>query len=178
MFQIESLLFVSSKPMKIGKLAKALDVEESLVIDALERLQNAYNNRKQGFILVNHNNEYKLATHPDNATLIENYIQDEINIELSKPSLETLTIIAYRGPISKYELELIRGVNCSMILRNLMIKGLVKIEKDKETQGDNYVVTMEFVKYLGLEKMSDLPDYEKLSSHDIIERLLNETPDN
>jgi segregation and condensation protein B len=81
---------------------------------------------------------------------------------LTQPSIETLTIIAYRGPISKAEIEKIRGVNCSLILRNLMIRGLVDFDIDKNNGQELYNVTVDFLQYLGLNTVEDLPDYMRL----------------
>ena len=92
--------------------------------------------------------------------------------ELTRPSLESLTIIAYRGPITKAELEMIRGVNCSMILRNLLIRGLIREEKGKTESV--FRVSLEFLRWLGVQQASDLPDYDKLSGSDLIDQVLQQ----
>ena len=86
--------------------------------------------------------------------------------------METLTIIAYRGPITRLELEQIRGVNCSLILRNLMIKGLIEEERDGKRMVSDYRVSLNFTRYLGINKIEDLPDYQKLHSHENLVKLL------
>jgi len=84
--------------------------------------------------------------------------------------LETLTIIAYRGPVTRPEMEQIRGVNCSQILRNLLIKGLVEMEeKNKEPY---YSISVDFLKYLGVSNIQELPDYDKLHQHESLEEFL------
>ena len=107
--------------------------------------------------------------------LTKDFLKDEINGELSQPSLEALTIIAYRGPISKLELEKIRGVNCSLIIRNLLLRGLIE-EKFNKTKNENYyTVTNDFIRFLGLNSLSDLPEYEKLNKLDALNQGLTET---
>jgi segregation and condensation protein B len=86
--------------------------------------------------------------------------------------LETLTIIAYRGPVTRAELEQIRGVNCSIILRNLAMRGLITTASDKQTMQVTYSITFDFLKFLGLQQQSELPDYEKLNSSQALEQLL------
>ncbi len=88
--------------------------------------------------------------------------------------METLTIIAYRGPIAKSELEQIRGINCSLILRNLMIKGLIEEERDEKRMNIKYRVSIDFIRYLGINKVEELPDYQKLFNHENLVKLLEE----
>jgi segregation and condensation protein B len=85
-----------------------------------------------------------------------------------------LTIIAYRGPITKSEIEQIRGVNCSVILKNLMIKGLIESEPNKEKMSDEYNITVDFLKYLGINNAKELPNYEKLNTSETINTILNQ----
>jgi segregation and condensation protein B len=95
---------------------------------------------------------------------------------LTKPGLETLTIVAYRGPITKPELELIRGVNCSLILRNLLMRGLVV--QQPGTEGDEvlaqYTASPEFLQYLGFTSVQQLPNFDELHSHQLLEELLKQ----
>ena len=94
--------------------------------------------------------------------------------ELTRAALETLTIVVYRGPIGRAELEQIRGVNCAIILRNLLIRGLVTSEARKEKLETVYQVSLDFLKFLGLRTPQELPDYEKLNSSENIEKLLQQ----
>src|SRR4029077_18065787 len=83
---------------------------------------------------------------------------------------------AYRGPISKIQLDTIRGVNCALILRNLMIKGLVEAKANRDKLQTSYQVTTDFVKYLGLTTIAELPDYERLNHDEQLNQLLNPQP--
>jgi len=160
--QLESLLFVSSKPLSILEMSDLTSTNFEEVEAALTTLAEEYKTQNRGFILIKNNKEYQLTTAPENTSLISRFLKDETSGELSQPSLETLTIIAYRGPITKLELERIRGVNCSLILRNLLIRGLIEEKSNKQSSENFYSVTLEFIKFLGISSVSDLPDYEAL----------------
>ncbi len=165
--KIESLLFVSSKPLTVKKISDITEKKSDEVKDALEELVTEYDERNGGLVILRNNNEFQISTSPDASKLIKEFLKDETFGELTRPSLETLTIVAYRGPLTKAELEQIRGVNCSLILRNLMIRGLVEIQEDK------YVITMDFLRYLGLKSVEDLPGFEKLNSDENLQKLID-----
>ena len=170
---IESLLFISAKPMSVKKLAELTNSDKSEVREAFESLTSVYEARKtKGIELKKIGDSYQMSTASNARTTVEKFIKDEITGELTKPSIETLTIIAYRGPVSKFELEQIRGVNCSLILRNLMMRGLVQSEEDKKKKQVYYQITFDFLRYLGITKQDELPDYERLNSNEILDQYL------
>ncbi len=175
--QLESLLFVSSKPLSIREMSDLTEANFEEVERALEKLAEEYKARNSGIILINNNKEYQLTTAPENTALVGRFMKDETSGELSQPSLEALTIIAYRGPISKLELERIRGVNCSLIVRNLLLRGLIEEKIDKQKEDSFYVVTLDFLKFLGLSTIEELPDYVKLHREETINEVLAHTPD-
>lgn len=160
--QIESILFVAIKPMPIKELADLLKVKTKEAEEALETLGVEYKNNGRGLSLIKNNNQYQLTTAPENAALIQEFLKDETSGELSQPSLEALTVIAYRGPIGKLELEKIRGVNCSLIIRNLLLRGLIEEKYNKVKDENYYTVTHDFIRFLGLSDISELPEYTKL----------------
>jgi len=166
--QLETILFVASKPLSLKKIIKVLQVEESIAKDALNNLCTKYNNQDSGIVIIQNNDEWQMVSNPENREAAENFLKAEVSGELTRPQLETLTVISYCGPITRPELEQIRGVNCSLILRNLMMRGLVK-EQD-ETAGllPKYEVTMDYLRHLGLNTIMELPDYEKLHNHENI----------
>jgi len=170
--QIESLLFISAKPMSAKNLAELIKATAKEVEAAGEELVAEYQENKKGVQVIKNGTSFQLVSSPENAKLIQEYIKDETTGELSRPSLEALTIIAYRGPVSKLDLDRIRGVNCSLILRNLLIRGLIEAKADKTKNETYYSVTMDFVRFLGLADLKQLPDYEKLSQDDTIDRVL------
>jgi segregation and condensation protein B len=172
--QIESLLFISGRPMSVTKLCEILKKEKKEIIEAAEELMSEYDAAERGLRIQKAGISYQMATHPDAAGLIQDFVKAEQTGELTKPSLETLTIIAYRGPITKAELEQIRGVNCSLIIRNLLIKGLVDQVEDKEKMATVYNITFDFLRFLGLNKVEELPEYAKLNSDSNLKKLLEQ----
>jgi segregation and condensation protein B len=172
---IESLLFISAKPMSAKNLAELMKADAKEVEAAGEELVAEYQENKKGVQVIKNGSSFQMVSSPENTKLIQEYIKDETTGELSRPSLEALTIIAYRGPISKLDLDRIRGVNCSLILRNLLIRGLIEAKAEKGKNETYYTVTMDFVRFLGLADLKQLPDYEKLSQDDTIDRVLAAT---
>lgn len=172
--QIESLLFISAKPMSARQLANLVGRPVREVEAAGNELAEYYKASKSGVQIIKNGSDYQMASSPENAKLVQEFIKDETTGELTRPSLETLTVIAYRGPISKIDLDRIRGVNCALILRNLLIRGLIEAKSDKKKNEIYYNVTFNFIRFLGINDIKELPDYEKLSKSDTIERILAE----
>jgi segregation and condensation protein B len=170
--QLEALLFLSSHSMSLAKLAEMTSASADEVRAAVERLVERYHGEGSGLRLVRHAQSVQLATAPELSKLVTALLKDEQRSELTKPALETLTIILYRGPMTKAELDTIRGVNCSLILRNLLIKGLIETA-DGGGALAHYQVTFDFLRFLGVERVNDLPDYDKLHTDDHIDKLLN-----
>ncbi|MEK7167360.1 MAG: SMC-Scp complex subunit ScpB [Patescibacteria group bacterium] len=171
---IESLFFISNKPFSIKKLSQIVKVEGKEVEKEIQELIKEYNNQNKGIQIIKNGNQYQMSTNPQNAEIIQNFLKQEITGELTRPSLETLTIVAYRGPITKPELEQIRGINCGLILRNLLIKGLIESYEDKKLKQTFYKITFDFMRYLGINNIQELPDYDKLSKNKSLEEFLKE----
>lgn len=170
--QIESILFVASKPLSARQIAKALRQKTADVELALEDLKAKYNQPASGLRILHEGENYQMATNPDNSAAIDLFIKDEAAGELTKPQLETLTVIAYRGPITRPELEQIRGVNCAIILRNLLMRGLIDEHEDEKKVSPVYSLSMEAVRHLGVNSASELPDYSTLHKHEHLENAL------
>ncbi len=171
--QLESLLFVAIKPLSAKELANIAKAKVKEAEEALEELFNDYQTGERGLALIKANSQYQLTTAADNAPLVREFLQDEATGELSQPSLEALTIIAYRGPIAKLEIERIRGVNCSLILRNLLLRGLIEEKLDKTKDENYYTVTPDFIRFLGLSNLGELPDYERLNRVETLTEVQN-----
>jgi len=170
--KLESILFIAARPMNAKKLAEICGVSKEEVLKAVEELAEFYNNGERGIRIMHHGNDVQMTTAPEVAKMVQDFIKDETTGELTKPSLEALTVIAYRGPITKPELEQIRGVNCSLILRNLMMRGLVEMIGEPGEPQTTYRVTMDFLRFLGVAGVEELPDYDKLRSHENIVKVL------
>jgi segregation and condensation protein B len=170
--KIESLLFISAKPIAIKELAVFIEQPLKEVEAAGEELVNDYKTAGKGIEIIKNGSKLQMVSSPHSADVVGKFIQNETSGELSRPSLETLTIIAYRGPISKLDLDRIRGINCSLIVRNLLIRGLIEYSFDKTKNETYYTVTFDFIRFLGISKVEELPDYERLHKDDTIERAL------
>jgi len=170
---VESILFATGKPVKYKEIISFVKIKEKGLKEIISDLKEKYNTNESGVHILDNNNKLQLVTNPDNGKVMQEYFVDEITGELSRPALETLTIISYRQPISKEELEQIRGVNCSLILRNLLIRGFVESKSSKGGLLTNYSVTTDFLRHLGIDSVKDLPDYEKLNSDDNLQSLIN-----
>lgn len=174
--QIEAVLFVSSQPMKLSRIQKLLAVSSDDVALALAAIETKWNTNESGVWLMRTADEVQLMSRPEHAELIADFVKDDMIGELTRPSLETLAIIAYRQPISKPELEHIRGVNCSLILRNLLMRGLVAEREDSVRMQTTYTTTMDFVRLLGVSSVTELPEYNSLREHPLIADMM-ETAD-
>lgn len=170
--KIESVLFVSTRPLTAKRLAEVVDTDVKKVDSALDELLKRYKEHGGGVMLVKAGKEYQMMSSGENAKIVQEFIREEFTGELTRPSLETLTIVAYRGPVTKPEIEQIRGVNCSLILRNLLIRGLIEEEHDKKLLAIRYRISMDFMRYLGLRDVPELPDYERLRKDTHLEDLL------
>ena len=170
--ELESLLYITPRPLKVRDFEKWTKAKPEVIRSALKELVEAYKMGERGVVVQHQGDEYQLATTAENTELIREFIKEETTGELTKPQLETLTVISYRAPITKSELDAIRGVNCALILRNLLIRGLVK---SHEERGELvYEPTLDFLKFLGVADTSELPDYERLNGHDIFKKVLEE----
>jgi len=173
--QIESLLFISAKPMSVKELAELTKKSAKEIEEAGEALVLEYKESGRGIQIIKNGSKLQMASAPENAAVIREFIKDETSGELSRPSLEALTIIAYRGPISKMDLERIRGVNCSLIIRNLLLRGMIEAKFDKKKNETYYTVTFDFIRHLGIGGINELPDYERLNKDDTIDRVIEES---
>jgi segregation and condensation protein B len=150
--------------MPYKKLSKILGVSESEILDAVKKLDAELKNRDGGLWLVSDEEKIQLTTRPEFAKLLEQIIKEELKEDLSPASLETLSIIAYSAPISRAELDYVRGVNSSFILRSLLLRGLIERETDpKRGNAFIYRPSLEFLKFVGASSAQDLPEFEKYS---------------
>lgn len=173
---IEAVLFIASRPLSFKRLAVIVEAEEAVVREAVAELTTDYRTRSGGVTMIAHDDEVQMATASGAAATVQRFLKAETTGELTRPSLEALTIVAYRGPITRSDLERIRGVNCSIILRNLMVRGLVQEREGGNNRPSTYTVSVEFLRHLGLASIEDLPDYQSLHNAEVLDRLLAEQP--
>ncbi len=160
---IESLLFVSGEPLKIKKIAAIAGVGGAEAKAGISALRESLTAEKSGLRLIEKDDEIQLATSPENSEYVNAFLKSEMEQKLSRASLETLAIVAYRGPITRSGIEEIRGVNCTFTLRYLLLRGLVeRIANPHDSRSWLYEISFDFLKKMNLAKKEDLPRYEEL----------------
>ena len=155
--QIESLLFVAGEPVATGRLAAVLQVEPGPVEEALAELEAEYQGR--GFRLQRKGDRAQLVTAPETAEAVRTLLGLELSSKVSPAALETLAIVAYRQPVTRAEIESVRGVNSDSVLRTLVSRGLVEEQGRLEQAGRPiiYGTTFEFLQQFGLTSLAGLP---------------------
>ena len=160
---IEALLFNSSSLVSISQLTRALKATEKEIHDALDELQSYYNESRY-LALQWHGKKVQLVTSADISGIVEDFLGLEVKTTLSQAALETLAIIAYKQPISRPQVDEIRGVNSDGVIRNLLSKGLIEEVGRDEGIGRAilYGTTAEFLNYFGLTSLDQLPAFDIL----------------
>jgi segregation and condensation protein B len=152
--------------MLIKKMAALLKVKKEEVEKTLSDLKEEYSAR--GLRLIQSGEEWQLVTAPESAGILEELVKGEFSDNLSRAALEVLAIVAYKGPLTRAEVEYIRGVNSVYSLRNLLMRGLVeKKDNPKDGRSHIYSVTFDFLRHFGLDLISKLPHYEEFHKADV-----------
>lgn len=156
---VESLLFVAPSPTPVSRLAQVLEVTEESVELALTRIAENYVESSRGLRLLRKGDRAHLTTAPEAAPYIERFLGLDLSARLSQAALETLAVIAYRQPLTRAEIEAIRGVGCDGVLRTLITRELVEPVGRLEQPGRpyQYGTTVQFLQYFGLESLDRLP---------------------
>lgn len=167
--RIEALLFTAPGAVTPAQLAAALEVKLSEVEAGLAALQSRYDSRpgEYGIRLQRHHGRIQLTSAPQAAMVIERFLGLESTTRLTRPALEALSIIAYQQPITRPQVDAIRGVNSDGVLKNLLSKGLVQEMGRAEAPGRPilYETTPEFLQYFGLNALDELPPLQPKSDH-------------
>lgn len=164
---LESILFVHGESMALEHLCAIADADEEIVKAALAGLAENLNGR--GIMLIEKDGSWQLASHPLHARFVEGLVKGEFGDELSRASMETLAVVAYKGPISRAGIEYVRGVNSSFTLRALLMRGLIeRVDNPKDTRAYLYRTSIDFLKHLGFSRAEDLPRYRELSQEVVI----------
>jgi segregation and condensation protein B len=156
---LEALLFASGEPLTIGAIAKATSLSEQNIREIIRELTADYRDRNSGVVIAEIADGYEMATDPELAAWIRRMKNVHVSNKLSQPSIETLSIIAYKQPITKVEIDQLRGVNSDAAVKSLLDKRLIKIIGKKESPGRPflYSTTNEFLQYFGLKNLTELP---------------------
>jgi segregation and condensation protein B len=164
--QLEALLFVAAEPVTTAQLVAALDVSASVVERALNELEAALSGR--GLRLQRHAGRVQLTTAPQLAELIERFLGLEATTHLSRAALETLAIIAYQQPVTRPQIDAIRGVNSDSMMKSLLSKGLILESGRADGPGRPilYSTTPEFLQHFGLNSILEMPPLAKPEDED------------
>lgn len=159
--KIEALLFVSGEGLNISRLAFLLKKNDKDIKEALEELERHL--ADEHFItILRDGDKVSLVSAKDVSKLVEDFAKEEFAGELSRAALEALTIIAYKGPVKRVDIDYIRGVNSSFMIRNLLMRGLVervRPQRPKDSRAYLYRASADFLKFFGLASISQLPEY-------------------
>ncbi len=155
---IEALLFVSNDPLSVKTIAEIVEIDEKDVAVILSEIKAQLEKEARGFRLLEVAGGYSFATRPEHAVYLEKLLKPQLSA-LSQAALETLAIIAYKQPITRSEIDEIRGVKSDSSVSTLLERGLIQEIGRKEGPGRPiiYGTTQEFLKYFGLKSLADLP---------------------
>ena len=156
--QIEALLFYKATPQKKKNITKLFSVSDVVLEESLAKLKSRLQNGATR--LIETETEIQLVTAPELAEFIESLRKQDLSGDIGKAGAETLSIILYREPISRVEIDRIRGVNSSFILRNLLIRGLI-VRESITGQGFQFRTSPKLLQHLGIEKKQDLPRFSE-----------------
>lgn len=163
---IEAILFVSGEAVAVKDLGQALDKTQIEIEAALDDLEREYNQNRRGFCLKRFGQRVQLATRADYAEHITKLLQPTQKVSLSQTVLETLAVVAYKQPVTRLDIETVRGVKCDYSVQVLLNKRLIREMGRKEALGRPilYGTTDEFLSHFGLNQLSQLPqiDFESL----------------
>jgi segregation and condensation protein B len=177
--KVEAILFVSGEPLGIDRLSKILKKDKDEIKKSLEKLKEDLAGR--GLCLSERGDSYMMVTAPETSSAVEDFMKEELGEDLSRATLETLAIIVYKGPLSRAQIDYIRGVNSSFTVRNLMIRGLVERKPDpKDSRSWFYSPTFEFLKYMGIERLEKLAGYNEFRKEmdDLLKREISQKEEN
>lgn len=157
---IEAILFVSGEPVQVSDIAHSLDMTALELEGAIQRLKDDYDLERRGLRLNRFGGSIQLSIRPEYAPYIELLLQPVQKQSLSQAALETLSIVAYHQPVTKQDIEAVRGVKCDYSVQSLVNKGLIHEAGRKETLGRPilYETTEAFLRHFGIESLSDLPE--------------------
>ncbi len=176
--KLEGFLFWKGEAISIKELSSIFQVSTEEIVSALKSLEEILNTR--GIRLIRTEEVAELRSAPELSELIEKITKEELNKDLGKAGLETLSIVLYEGPITRREIDYIRGVNSQFIVRNLLVRGLIERVEGKDSRSFAYNPTIELLAHLGIQSRTDLPEYasfqEKIRQFNLEKEKQKENP--
>jgi len=175
-YLVEGLLFASGEPLSQNKIIELLSVSKEEVENSVSELLNDYRNENRCFDIVKNGSEnqiyYQMVTNKNISTLVQKLNNTVLEGDLTRGALEVLSIIMYRSPLNRAEIDDIRGVNSSYILRALVLRGLINRYQNPVRKNEYlYEPSFDLLKHLGLNDTSTLPEFEKLHNFTLKELL-------
>ncbi len=161
---IESLLFVTGEPLSIREIGTIIRCNERETLEIVKEMEKDYKNRSRGIKLISSNKMLQLVTKPNNSEYVQRLLKTNVRQSLSQAALETLSIIAYKQPITRVAIDEIRGVKSDRAIYTLLEKSIIKECGRLEVPGRPilYSTTEEFIKYFGLDSMDSIPSLEDI----------------
>ena len=161
---IEALLFLSGEPVTLSAIRDVIDLPEPEIKMLMDELVIQYRERNGGLFIAEVANGYQMVTNPGYSEWVIKFRSTQLSSRLSMPALETLSIIAYKQPLIKAEIEDLRGVNSDSAIKTLIEKRLIKVIGRKEAPGRPFLygTTKEFLQYFGLKDLTELPTLKDL----------------
>lgn len=161
---IEAILFAADRPVMLEQLSSLLDISSNMVEQAIMELQEDYEETNRSFHIIEIANGYQICTRNKYAPWIKKFFTIEVSSRLSSSALEALAIIAYKQPVTRAEIEKIRGVNSDSVIHSLSEKNLIRVAGRKEAPGRPlmYETTQEFLIHFGLRDLSELPPIDEI----------------
>jgi len=175
-FLIEGLLFASGEPLALNKIVELLNSSKEEIETSISELLFDYQNDNRCLDIIKKGNEgqilYQLVTNKNISVLVQKLNNTVLEGDLTKGALEVLSIVIYRGPLNRSEIDEVRGVNSSYILRALTLRGLINRYQNPNRKSEYlYEVSFDLMKHLGLNDVASLPEYEKLHNFSLKEIL-------
>lgn len=168
---LEALLFIYGEPLAISKAQSVLGLNEEEFKSALDYLSEQLKDSGRGLTLLFIDDKIQLGTKEDFSVLLEQVVKEETRESLTPAALETLSLIAYGGPMPRSAIDYIRGVNSSFILRNLLVRGLIERSVDpKRANVYLYQASFDFLKHMNLTQSDLLPEYQK--NRELLSRII------
>lgn len=162
-YVLEALMLVSGEGLRISDITETLELQRSEIDASLKRLKRRYGG-KSGIIIQTYGDKIQFASNPKYAESVESVLKPVREKELSNAALETVAIIAYRQPVTRLEVEQVRGVNCDYAIQVLLKHDLIEVKGRKDAVGKPLLfgTTEKFLKRFRIEDINQLPDYDKL----------------
>ena len=160
---LEAILFAHGEPVELERLVQLVEHPAHDVRAALQELSAEY--RERGLVLLEQDDAFQMGSHPNAHSYVQRFMESDVSEKLSRSALETVAIVAYKGPLSRTEIDYIRGVNSSFTLRNLLMRGLVeRVENADDGRAYRYQISFKFLQHFWLAKVGELPEYGELHS--------------